>query len=112
MFNDPKGRWILGLDDPHPEAAAEFALSGELDGSVVNCIIDRTFLDSQGTRWIVDFKTSRHEGGGLQEFLAREVERYRPQLQKYSHLMQALRPEQPIKTALYFPLMRQWREVT
>lgn len=111
MLSDAKGRWILGLDSPHQEASAELALSGELDGSVINCIIDRTFVDAQGIRWIIDFKTSRHEGGGLEEFLDREVERYRPQLQRYARLMQGWKSESQVKTALYFPLMGAWREV-
>lgn len=111
MLSDAKGRWILGLDSPHQEASAELALSGELDGSVINCIIDRTFVDTQGIRWIIDFKTSRHEGGGLEEFLDREVERYRPQLQRYAQLMQGWKLGSQVKTALYFPLMGAWREV-
>ena len=36
---------------------------------------------SEGTRWVIDYKTSRHEGGGLEEFLAQELERYRAQLE-------------------------------
>jgi ATP-dependent exoDNAse (exonuclease V) beta subunit len=86
-------------------------LSGYIDGEVRNIIIDRTFKGEDGTRWIVDFKTSSHEGGGLEEFLAREVERYRPQLHRYAQLMRGYRPNEPIKAALYFPLLKAWREV-
>jgi hypothetical protein len=32
-------------------------------------IIDRVFVTASGRGWIVDFKTSRHEGGGLEAFL-------------------------------------------
>jgi ATP-dependent exoDNAse (exonuclease V) beta subunit len=114
---DPKGRWILGLnmnmqDHPqHREAAAEIALSGMLNGTLVNCIIDRSFVDAQGIRWIIDFKTSSHEGGGREAFLQSEVERYRNQMDRYAQLMRAWKPAEPVKTALYFPLLGEWREL-
>jgi ATP-dependent helicase/nuclease subunit A len=111
-LSDAKGRWILGLDATHREAASEIALTGVLNGLVVNGIIDRSFVDSDGVRWIIDFKTSTHEGGGREAFLQAEVERYRTQLQRYARLMQLWKPDQPIKAALYFPLMSEWCEIS
>jgi len=73
--------------------------------------MDRTFIDAQGNRWIVDFKTSTHEGGDLEAFLQSEELRYRSQLLRYATLMRAWKPENPVKTALYFPLLREWREL-
>jgi len=110
-LNDAKGRWILGLDTMHTEAASEIALTGVIHHNVVNSIIDRSFVDAQGTRWIIDFKTSSHEGGDREAFLQNEVERYRNQMERYAKLMRAWKPNQPVKTALYFPLMGEWREV-
>jgi ATP-dependent exoDNAse (exonuclease V) beta subunit len=115
MQNDERGRWLLmgtaGGASTHREATSELALSGIIGGEIVNGIIDRTFVDQDGIRWIVDFKTSAHEGGGLQEFLDTEVERYGPQLQRYAQLMRGYRPKELIKAALYFPLLKAWREV-
>ncbi|MGD9842227.1 MAG: PD-(D/E)XK nuclease family protein, partial [Steroidobacteraceae bacterium] len=108
---DPKGRWILGIDTTHREAAAEIALTGVLNDTVINCIIDRSFIDEHGIRWIVDFKTSSHEGGGREAFLQNEVERYRGQMDRYARLMHAWKPVEPVKTALYFPLLGEWREL-
>jgi len=114
-LNDDRGRWLLGLDatpgETHREAYSELALSGIVDGEVRSIVIDRSFIDAAGTRWIVDFKTSTHEGGGLDDFLASEAERYRPQLTRYAMLMRGYRPTEPVKAALYFPLLRAWREV-
>ena len=104
---DERGRWLL--DPSHREAASELALTGRLNGEVVDVVIDRTLVDGAGTRWIVDYKTSTHEGTGLDEFLDREQERYRPQLERYAALMQHLGPE-PIRVGLYFPLLGAWRE--
>jgi len=72
-------------------------------------VFDRSFVDDQGVRWVIDYKTSQHTGGGIEEFLDREVERYRSQLQRYAVLAQRLGPE-PVRLGLYFPLMRAWRE--
>jgi ATP-dependent exoDNAse (exonuclease V) beta subunit len=72
-------------------------------------VIDRTFIDASGVRWIVDYKTSRHEGAGLDAFLDSERERYRPQLERYATLMRKLAPE-PVRLGLYFPLLGGWRE--
>ncbi len=108
---DERGRWLLGIDGRIREAASELAISGVVDGQILEGIIDRTFLDESGERWIVDFKTSTHEGGGLDAFLDEEVIRYRPQLERYARLMRAYRPDEPVRAALYFPALRQWREV-
>ncbi|MDP9084307.1 MAG: UvrD-helicase domain-containing protein [Pseudomonadota bacterium] len=104
--NDPRGRWIM---QQRREDLREHALSGRWQGEVVHVIFDRSFIDDDGVRWVIDYKTSQHLGGGLQEFLESEVERYRPQLNRYAALAQRLGPE-PVRLGLYFPLMRAWRE--
>jgi ATP-dependent exoDNAse (exonuclease V) beta subunit len=106
-IEDPRGRWLL--DGSHREAASELALSGPLDGELVSVVIDRTFIDPAGTRWVIDYKTSTHEGAALEGFLDSEQQRYREQLERYASLVSRLGPE-PVKVALYFPLLRAWRE--
>ncbi|MFO7875109.1 MAG: PD-(D/E)XK nuclease family protein, partial [Desulfovermiculus sp.] len=102
------GRWILS---PRPQAENEYALSGLDRGRVVSVVIDRTFVDESGTRWIIDYKTSRHEGKDVQGFLDREKSRYQSQMEIYARLMQA-REQRPIRLGLYFPLLAGWREWT
>lgn len=99
---DPRGQWLF--DSRHRHGATELALTGLVDGRIVNVLFDRTFVDADGVRWVIDYKTSRHEGGDLETFLASEMERYRPQLARYAVLAGALGPE-PVRTALYFPLL-------
>jgi hypothetical protein len=84
-------------------------LTGADAGGVVNIVMDRTFVDEQGVRWIVDYKTGTHEGGDMEAFLDRERERYRPQLERYAALMKA-RDNRPMRLGLYFPLINGWRE--
>jgi ATP-dependent helicase/nuclease subunit A len=107
-IGDEKGRWLF--DSSHAEAGSELALSGVRGGRVVNVVIDRTFIDAAGTRWVVDFKTSPHEGGDLDKFLDEEVKRYESQLQRYAQLARGLGP-QPVRAGLYYPLLAAWREV-
>ncbi|HUI63116.1 MAG TPA: 3'-5' exonuclease, partial [Steroidobacteraceae bacterium] len=103
-----RGRWMFARG--HRAASSELALTGLAGGRLTNVIVDRSFVDAAGTRWVIDFKTSRHEGGGLEAFLTEELERYRPQLQTYVDLARALGPE-PVRAALYFPLLEAFREL-
>jgi ATP-dependent exoDNAse (exonuclease V) beta subunit len=105
---DERGRWIFGRE--HQEARSELALTGIAAGRLTRVVIDRSFVDRAGTRWVIDFKTSRHEGGGLETFLSQEMERYRPQLETYVALAQGLGP-QPVRAGLYFPLLGVFREL-
>ena len=50
------------------QAQSELALSGVRGADIINAVIDRTFVDADGTRWVVDFKTSPHEGGDRETF--------------------------------------------
>ena len=102
---DPRGRWLLSGD-----GHAELALSGVVRGVVESGIMDRTRVDDDGTHWIIDYKTSTHEGGNLEEFLAAEAERYREQLLRYSTLYRAYAGVDA-RCALYFPLLQKFVEV-
>ncbi len=98
------------LDPRHAESASELALTAWHGGEVVSLRIDRSFVDDTGTRWIVDWKTSTHEGGDRDGFLANELERYRGQLQRYAAVMATL-DGRPQRLGLYFPLLDAWREL-
>lgn len=100
LVREPRAHWLLF--GPHREAASEVPLSGLVDGMLRNVVIDRMFVDGEGTRWIIDYKTGEHAGTGLEEFLARELERYTPQLKLYRRMAARLGPE-PVRAALYFP---------
>jgi hypothetical protein len=104
---DPFGRRLLSGD--WTEHVSEFALSGVVEGRLVSVRIDRSCVDEHGQRWIVDWKSSGHEGGDLDTFLRSELERYAPQLRLYARLVQSLDPR-PVRVGLYFPLLGQWRE--
>jgi ATP-dependent helicase/nuclease subunit A len=105
-LDDPRARWVLSR---HQDARNEWRLSGVLDGKVVEIAIDRSFVDAHGVRWIVDYKTGIHEGASLEDFLDNERLRYREQLERYATLLRRIE-SRPIRLALYFPLLKGWRE--
>jgi ATP-dependent helicase/nuclease subunit A len=102
------GRWILAS---HAEAASEYELSGLLDGRLIRVKLDRTFVDQDGTRWIIDYKTADKSGGSMQAFLAEQEEKYRPDLKRYASIMNAF-DGRPVRAGLYLPLLASWREIT
>ncbi len=107
VLEDDRGRWILSSG--HGDAHNEYALSGLFENSLVNVVIDRTFIDQSGVRWIIDYKISRHAGTDLESFLNRERLRYAAQLEKYGHFLR-MKEDRPVRLGLYFPLLRGWRE--
>lgn len=100
------GQWLLA---PHEGATCECALTAVLDNQPTNLVLDRTFIDD-GTRWIIDYKTSSHSGGDLEGFLQNEADRYREQLGRYRQAV-AISETRPIRTALYFPLLDRFCEI-
>jgi ATP-dependent exoDNAse (exonuclease V) beta subunit len=107
VHRDARARWILHRG--YRDDFREHMLSGVWQGQVVRVIFDRSFIDDAGVRWVIDYKTSHHAGGSLEQFLDREVERYRPQLHQYAALAGRLGPE-AVRVGLYFPLIGAWRE--
>jgi ATP-dependent helicase/nuclease subunit A len=107
-FADERGRWILSA--LHRDAHSEWELTGLVAGRLRRAVLDRCFIDTAGTRWVIDYKTSSHQGGNLEGFLAEELRRYREQLRDYMALAAALGSE-PVRGALYFPLLGAFREL-
>lgn len=107
MLADERGQWVLSIE--HKNQQNEYPISGIVNDKLTNAILDRTFIDAEGNRWIIDYKTSRHEGANRDAFLDHEQERYQEQLEKYGALMKQL-GEKNIKLGLYFPLLQGWRE--
>ena len=101
---DPKGRWLL-----QGPGYCELALTGLHEERLESIVIDRVRIDD-GTHWVVDYKTSTHEGGDLAAFLEAEIERYRPQLERYAAIYRNY-ANVDCRCALYFPLLQEFVEV-
>lgn len=105
ILTDQKGRWIL-----EGRGYAELALTGVIDGQAEGVVLDRVKIDDDDSHWIIDYKTSSHEGGNLDGFLAAETERYGPQLRKYAAIYSAY-SGCTARCALYFPLLQRFVEL-
>ena len=93
---DERGRWLLG---PHPVARNEYRLRN----GIRSFRIDRYIEDKDGTKWVADYKTSEHEGGGIETFLDAQRERYAAQLDGYAEAVGGA------SRGIYFPLHKGWR---
>ncbi|MDO8446796.1 MAG: UvrD-helicase domain-containing protein [Deltaproteobacteria bacterium] len=107
-IKDEVGRWSL---ENHPEGHSELPITGVIEGKVIHAVIDRTFVDND-IRWIIDYKTSLHEGGKIEAFLEEEKERYRKQLKTYAELLKASGEKREIRKGLYYPALSAWVELT
>jgi ATP-dependent exoDNAse (exonuclease V) beta subunit len=95
-ITDERGRWLLGV---HSEARSEYRL--RTHGRTF--VVDRLIRSEDGTRWVVDFKTSRHEGTMVEEFLDEQRKRYATQLDAYAAALGGA------QRGLYFPVHSAWR---
>ncbi len=105
-LNDPRGRWIL---EAHRDAQCEWPLAGVIGGVLQETVIDRTFIDESGVRWIIDYKSSEPGGLDPESFLDSEKLGYQEQLERYARLL-SHSDERIIRLGLYFPLFGGWRE--
>ena len=107
-LEDDRGQWIL--DPSHEQAVSEWALTAMTAEGLKSVVIDRTFIDEEGARWIIDFKTGDHSGGALETFLDQEQERYNEQLSGYADILR-LSEDRPVRMGLYVPLLKAFREI-
>lgn len=93
---DERGQWILSS---HINSQCEWTLT-YFEEEMKNIIIDRTFIDKDNIRWIIDYKTT--------ETIERKKE-YIEQLETYAKVISQME-NYPIKCGLYFPLCAGWIE--
>ncbi len=103
--SDETGRWILSFRE---SGRCEYPLSGVARGRVHHVVIDRTFIDENGIRWIIDYKSGIHTGAGLEAFMEQERKRYDDQTALYASLMSRKEPLTVVRRALYFPMFAGW----
>ena len=107
MRDDPRAAWLFSPD--HRDIKTEWPLTAHIADNIRHFIIDRSFIDANGVRWIIDFKSGDHKGGDLREFLDREQQRHLPQMSRYAAALAQFQ-NHPIKLGLYFPAVAGWRE--
>lgn len=108
LLEDQRARWIL--DGHHRKAFAPMAVTGWLDDQLTAVTIDRSFIDEQGTRWLIEYQYPELAGavddqGAYDDCLAAA----RPRLQRHARLVRRLEAS-AIRTGVLFPLAAEWRE--
>jgi ATP-dependent exoDNAse (exonuclease V) beta subunit len=74
-------------------------------------VVDRSFVDAEEQRWIIDYKTSQPRADETADsFVARELALYQMQLKAYRDAV-AEWESRAIRTALYFPALPRLVEV-
>lgn len=106
-LSDPRGRWILEI---HKESSAELPLTAFIGNKIVHRVIDRTFIDKENIRWIIDYKISRHKGSDIDRFLINEKQRYKEQLDGYEKILKTGGEKRTIRKGLYYPAQKGWIE--
>jgi len=92
--------WVF--DNDYEVSDAELPMQSYGNGVLHTHILDRSFIDKQGVRWIVDYKSSEPQAGqSEQDFVEEQLTLYSEQLARYRRLFQD-ESNKGIKTALLF----------
>ena len=106
ILNDPRAQWILS--PTHRDARNEWALSSYENNDIYHHVIDRSFIDENNVRWIIDYKTATpHSDESKENFIQRQWAEHKAQLEKYAEII-GKTEDRPIQLALYFPLCGEW----
>ena len=107
VLRDPDGIWLLSTERHEP--FSEKAFTGIYNKNLVNVIIDRTFVDEDNIRWLIDYKSAQiPEHMSKAQFVEQQAHWHLPQLQKYATLLTAWKPHK-VRKAIYFtslPLLK------
>ena len=101
--------WIF--DAALEDSQCELAVEQKNSEGRRRYVLDRTFIDASGTRWIIDYKTTALDASqSAAEFIATQAPQHQAQLQQYAALFRKLE-ERPIKTAVFFTALPQLVEL-
>ena len=93
ILSDEQGKWIL--DHTHQDIYNELAINNKSN----MFSIDRTFVDKNNIRWVVDYKVWFNED---------RLSSYKQQVSNYGRLIKGLFKDKEIKLGLYFLLEKRW----
>src|SRR5690606_36585299 len=104
---DSRCKWIFATT--HTEVASPMELTGMHEGRLARVSIDRSFVDADGTRWVIAFNFRLTEPDVGEREVARVIECRRAELDRAIAFARQL-GDQPVRGALYFPLLRLFHE--
>lgn len=103
---DDHGTWILTAK---LQAKTEYAITALIKNVTQQLVIDKTFVDENDIRWIIDYKTTTFTDEDLEHFLQESQEKYLEKMMIYAEAMR-FADARKIKLGLYFPALKAWKE--
>ena len=107
LLHEETCQWILSK---HQDACSEYRITHNTGSGIQDYIIDRTFIDNEGTRWIIDYKTSEPNGMTLDHFFEQEIKKYHEQMVQYHAVL--YEPNRRIRLGLYFVFIPIFKEIS
>jgi len=86
-LEDEDLNWIF--DDNQEKSQSELSISSLHKGIIQNHLIDRTFIDKENVRWIIDYKSGK-PNGDESEFIENQTKRHEAQLRRYKRLFEEM----------------------
>ena len=80
--------WIF--DESNSSSQSEFKISWSKNGRINSYIIDRTLVDENDVRWIIDYKTGAPRNESMEAFIEFQKLSHTPQLEKYCEAFKKL----------------------
>lgn len=107
-INAEQADWLFAHDQD--DSQCELPLMSVRQGVVRQFIVDRSFIDGEGVRWIIDYKTGLPGSGQSEdEFVQQQLARHKGQLDNYRQLFSAME-SRPTRTALYLTALARLAE--
>lgn len=112
---DSRLQWIFAS---HSHAQGALALTGIHEGHLTSVVVDRSFVDRDGVRWLIDFRPDslpersnslQRSGESPDAWRVAAEHRHGSELAKRIALARALGPE-PARAGVYFPASRRFLE--
>ncbi|GJM14000.1 MAG: ATP-dependent helicase [Pseudohongiella sp.] len=104
-LHSPDLGWVF--DHTQQDSSAELALQSFSSGFVHTHVIDRSFIDKTGVRWIIDYKSSQPSAKqSIEDFVEEQKQLYAQQLARYRALFED-EENKGLKTALLFTSLPQ-----
>lgn len=99
-INDKRLQYIL--DIKHTDARNEYSVATVENSIIKRHIIDRTHIDSDDVRWIIDYKTTSSPMDDISCFYESEQKKHSLQLERYAQIFN--QENRKIMLAIYYPL--------
>jgi ATP-dependent helicase/nuclease subunit A len=102
-LTDSRLQWIFA--STHERAESPLRLTGIHEGHLTSAVIDRTFVDSEGVRWLIDFRADSSPPSSAENADSPHLaagQEHDTGLAKRIALARALGPE-PARAGIYFP---------